>query len=64
MDRDDPLAGFRDEFNFPLPKDGRAPVYLCGNSLGVQPKLAVEFVNEELATASLPPLVAPAALEP
>ena len=49
MDRDDPLAAFRDEFNFPLPKDGRAPVYLCGNSLGVQPKLAVEFVNEELA---------------
>ena len=48
MDRDDLLAGFRDEFNFPLPKDGRAPVYLCGNSLGVQPKLAVEFVNEEL----------------
>ena len=48
MDRDDPLAEFRGEFNFPLPKDGRAPVYLCGNSLGVQPKLAVEFVNEEL----------------
>ena len=49
MDRDDPLAKFRDEFNFPLSKDGRAPVYLCGNSLGVQPKLAVEFVKEELA---------------
>jgi kynureninase len=48
MDRDDPLANFRDEFNFPLPKNGHTPVYLCGNSLGLQPKLAVDFVKEEL----------------
>lgn len=49
MDRDDPLAKFRDEFNFPLLKDGREPVYLCGNSLGLQPGLAVDYVNQELA---------------
>jgi kynureninase len=49
MDRDDPLAKFRGEFNFPLPRNGHTPVYLCGNSLGIQPKLAVEFVNEELS---------------
>lgn len=47
-DRDDPLAEFRAEFNFPLQKDGRDPVYLCGNSLGLQPQSAVDFVHEEL----------------
>ncbi len=49
LDQDDELAVYRDEFNFPLVKDGRAPVYLCGNSLGLQPKSAVEFVHDELA---------------
>ena len=49
MDREDPLAAFRAEFNFPLEKNGQPPVYLCGNSLGLQPKRAVEFVEQELA---------------
>ena len=49
LDREDPLARFREEFNFPLDKRGRSPVYLCGNSLGLQPKKAVEYVEEELA---------------
>ena len=49
MDHEDPLAAFRDEFNFPLDRDGRRPVYLCGNSLGLQPRRAVEFVEQELA---------------
>jgi kynureninase len=49
MDRADPLAWLRDEFNFPLDRDGRAPVYLCGNSLGLQPRRAVDFVQQELA---------------
>ena len=49
MDGEDPLAAFRAEFNFPLEKNGRSPVYLCGNSLGLQPKRAVEFVEQELA---------------
>ena len=44
----DPLAKYRDQFNFPLERDGRAPVYLCGNSLGLQPKLAVQYVEDEL----------------
>lgn len=48
-DRDDPLATFREQFNFPLEKNGRAPVYLCGNSLGLQPQIAVDYVHEELA---------------
>ena len=49
LDRDDPLAGFRERFNFPDERNGYAPVYLCGNSLGLQPKLAARYVEEELA---------------
>jgi kynureninase len=48
LDRGDPLARFRDAFNFPRDRDGRRPVYLCGNSLGLQPQRAVEYVEEEL----------------
>ncbi|HSG59772.1 MAG TPA: kynureninase [Woeseiaceae bacterium] len=50
MDRADPLCGWRDEFNFPLEKNGYSPVYLCGNSLGLQPRRAVALVEQELAT--------------
>jgi kynureninase len=49
LDRDDPLAGFRDRFEFPDERGGRPPVYLCGHSLGLQPKLAAQYVNEELS---------------
>ncbi|HEX5788811.1 MAG TPA: kynureninase [Woeseiaceae bacterium] len=48
-DAGDSLARFRGQFNFPLERDGRAPVYLCGNSLGLQPRLAEQYVREELA---------------
>ena len=48
LDREDPLASFRRQFNFPREKNGFSPVYLCGNSLGLQPKLAVDFVQREL----------------
>ena len=49
LDRDDPLGRFRQEFNFPRERNGLPPVYLCGNSLGLQPKKAVDYVEEELA---------------
>jgi kynureninase len=49
LDRADPLAGWRDEFNLPLEKHGYSPVYLCGNSLGLQPRRAVTMVEQELA---------------
>ncbi len=49
LDAQDPLREFRDEFNFPQERDGRTPVYLCGNSLGLQPKLAEKYVRDELA---------------
>ena len=48
LDHKDPLASFREQFNFPCDKNGLSPVYLCGNSLGLQPKRAVEFVQNEL----------------
>jgi kynureninase len=48
LDADDPLRQFRDEFNFPGPRNGNCCIYLCGNSLGLQPKQAVQFVDEEL----------------
>jgi kynureninase len=47
-DAADPLRPFRDQFNFPREKDGRRNIYLCGNSLGLQPKRAVTMLQEEL----------------
>jgi kynureninase len=48
MDRADPLAAYRERFHFPKGKDGSDIVYLTGNSLGLMPKAAREYVNEEL----------------
>ncbi len=47
LDSLDPLAQFRNQFHFPQ-KDGKDCIYLCGNSLGLQPKATSDFVNEEL----------------
>ena len=46
LDAEDTLAAFRDRFTFPDAMNGLDPVYLCGNSLGLQPKDAIESVNE------------------
>ncbi|HET6632746.1 MAG TPA: kynureninase [Rhodanobacteraceae bacterium] len=46
-DAADPLAGFRDEFLIPPHGDGQQ-VYLCGNSLGLQPRGVRDAVAEEL----------------
>lgn len=48
-DQNDPLARFRDKFNFPKDANGDPLIYLCGNSLGLQPKKAREYVEEEMA---------------
>lgn len=47
LDKEDRLARFRDSFHIPK-KDGREVVYLCGNSLGLQPKKAKGIIHEEL----------------
>jgi kynureninase len=48
LDAADELRRFRDYFNFPVDKDGRRNIYFCGNSLGLQSKLAVQYIEEEL----------------
>lgn len=47
MDAQDPLRSFRSEFNFPTFHE-KTVRYFTGNSLGLQPKKAVQYVNEEL----------------
>ncbi|MEO0345475.1 MAG: kynureninase [Pseudomonadota bacterium] len=48
LDATDPLAPFRDRFAWPRGRDGERKVYLCGNSLGLQPLAAGERVNDVL----------------
>ena len=48
-DAADPLARFRDMFNIPKDAQGNNLIYLCGNSLGLQPKKAKEYVAQELS---------------
>jgi kynureninase len=49
LDARDPLARFRDRFHIPKQADGRDHLYLCGNSLGLQPKAVRAYVEQELA---------------
>lgn len=46
-DTEDELGHFRDRFHFPEKKGERA-VYLCGNSLGLQPRSVKDFLDFEL----------------
>jgi kynureninase len=48
LDRGDPLAHFRERFHFPKTKSGGDCIYLCGHSLGLQPKTAASFIEQEL----------------
>lgn len=48
MDEKDPLKDFRDQFHMPLQKNGESHVYLCGNSLGLQPKSIRGAIEQEL----------------
>ncbi len=48
LDREDPLAGFRERFHLPRTADGSGEIYLCGHSLGLQPKIAADYVTAEL----------------
>jgi kynureninase len=47
MDDRDPLKGYRDRFWLPNTNGGDC-VYLCGHSLGLQPKTAATYVQQEL----------------
>jgi kynureninase len=48
LDAADPLARFRERFELPPGRDGRPVVYLAGNSLGLMPRAAREYVAREL----------------
>jgi kynureninase len=48
MDAHDPLAHFRERFCFPKTKTGEDCIYLCGHSLGLQPKTARSYLDQEL----------------
>ena len=47
LDQADPLSSFRHDFLFPQ-QNGKPFIYLCGNSLGLQPKAVRKVVDEQL----------------
>ena len=48
MDESDPLRNYRERFLFPKSADGSDCLYLCGHSLGLQPKAAAAYIEREL----------------
>jgi kynureninase len=48
LDRADPLQRFRAQFHLPVDSNGQELVYLCGHSLGLQPRSTANLVQEEL----------------
>lgn len=47
LDTHDPLARYRERFHLPRHR-GADEIYLCGNSLGLQPKSTARYLQEEL----------------
>ncbi|MDB5007498.1 MAG: kynU [Mucilaginibacter sp.] len=48
LDEQDPLKDFRSQFLVPK-HNGKDAIYLCGNSLGLQPLSAQKYVNDQFA---------------
>jgi len=48
MDSSDPLSGMRSRFYIPKTADGAVSIYSTGNSLGLQPRTAKTYIEEEL----------------
>ncbi|MBT0609101.1 kynureninase [Aequorivita echinoideorum] len=48
LDAEDSLASFRNKFHLPKNENGEELIYLCGNSLGLQPKITSEYIAEVL----------------
>jgi len=48
LDAKDELRSYRNEFYIPLQKNGEEHIYMCGNSLGLQPKRTKKYLNQEL----------------
>ena len=47
LDYEDPLKGFREKFYIPI-FNGKESIYFTGNSLGLQPKIAQEYILNDL----------------
>ena len=48
LDQQDELREFRDQFHYPLQANEEPHIYLCGNSLGLQPKSTKGALEQEL----------------
>lgn len=48
LDKNDPLALYRQQFHIPKDKNGKELIYMTGNSLGLQPKSTKTYINQEL----------------
>ena len=48
MDKKDELRDFRKKFHIPKHSNGKEVIYLCGNSLGLQPKSTKKYILQEL----------------
>ena len=48
QDAEDSLSHFRKKFHIPTDTTGNELIYLCGNSLGLQPKITSTYIQEEL----------------
>lgn len=49
MDEQDPLHAIRNEYHIPKQSNGDDEIYLCGNSLGLQPKRTEKYLAYELS---------------
>ncbi len=48
LDQQDSLRSYRNKFYIPTNNKGEELIYLCGNSLGLQPKNTSEYLQQEL----------------
>ncbi|MEM8527577.1 MAG: kynureninase [Bacteroidota bacterium] len=48
LDQKDELRPYRSKFHLPMQKNGKPYIYLCGNSLGLQPKSTATALQQEL----------------
>jgi kynureninase len=48
LDHNDELSSYRNHFHIPKDKRGNDLIYMTGNSLGLQPKITKDYINQEL----------------
>lgn len=48
LDQKDKIAHYRDQFHIPKDPNGKDWIYMCGNSLGLQPKITQQYIQQEL----------------